>query len=229
MASHRSATTGAQHRNGRMKIAIVGSGRMGTALGTIWAKCGHDIIFSYARSDKRLAALAARLDARWADVASAVEQADAILLAVHWSRIEDVLSQTGAMTGKIVLNCCVPLDPSDSRLVLGTDRSGAEYLAEHRPEAAWVGCFNTAPSESFDAVFARRDRQQRPQSLCYGDHPEAKRQAKKLIEQVGFDPVDLGDLANARFVEPFAMVTAVLAYEQTGGPNLTYRFEKLRD
>ena len=97
-----------------------------------------------------------------------------------------------------------------------------------RPRARWVSCFNTSPSESFAPVFARRDRAPRPQMLCYGDDAEARRIADDLIRDVGFEPLEAGGLSTGRFAEPFAMVTAELAYSQPGGPALTYRFEKLR-
>lgn len=64
--------------------------------------------------------------------------------------------------------------------------------------------------------------------LVYGDDAGAKDVAGGLIRDIGFEPLEAGGLRTARFVEPFAMVTAELAYGQPGGPALTYRFEKLR-
>lgn len=50
--------------------------------------------------------------------------------------------------------------------------------------------------------------------------------AAELNEDIGYEPLDAGPLRTGRFAEPFAMVTAELAYEQAGGPKLTYRFSK---
>jgi predicted dinucleotide-binding enzyme len=113
--------------------------------------------------------------------------------------------------------------------VIGTTTSGAEQLARLRPQARWVASFNTSPSESFDGVFARKAKAPRPHLLVYGDDTEAKEVAGMLIRDIGFEPIEAGGVRTARFVEPFAMVTAELAYAQPGGPALTYRFEKLRD
>lgn len=212
-----------------MKIGIVGSGLMGAALGRIWAACGHEVTFSYARDRAKLDRLARDTGGSSGSVAEAVKGADALLLAVHWSRIDDVLDQAGDLDGKVVLNCCVPLDVSDTDLVVGTTTSGAEHLAALRPKARWVACFNTSPSESFAPVFVRKDEAQRPDLLVYGDDADAKTVAGDLIRDVGFEPREAGGLRTGRFVEPFAMVTAELAYGQPGGPALTYRFEKLRD
>ena len=72
-----------------MRIGILGSGLMGSKLGTILARAGHDVIFSYSRSQKKLERLAneAGKHARAGTPAEAVDDADAILLAVHWSRL----------------------------------------------------------------------------------------------------------------------------------------------
>ena len=212
-----------------MKIGILGSGLMGAKLGRLWAACGHDVTFAYSRDPAKLERLAGQCGAAHGSVGEAVAGAEAVLLAVHWSRIDDVLGQAGDLAGLVVLNCCVPLDDSDTDLVVGTTTSGAEELARLRPRARWVSCFNTSPSESFDGVFARKTQTPRPHLLVYGDDTGAKKIAGTLIRDIGFAPLEAGGLRTARFVEPFAMVTAELAYGQPGGPALTYRFDKLRD
>ena len=59
-----------------------------------------------------------------------------------------------------------------------------------------------------------------------GDDAKAKRTAARLIRDAGFDPTDVGPLRSARYVEPFTMLVARLAYEGDGGPELVYRFER---
>lgn len=211
-----------------MKIGILGSGLMGAKLGRLWADCGHEVTFAYSRDPAKLARLARESGGAQGSVAAAVAGADVLLLAVHWSRVADVLAQAGEMAGQVVLTCCVPLDESNTDLVVGPTSSGAEELARMRPKARWVSCFNTSPSESFAPVFARKGRTPAPQLLVCGDDAGAKAVAGGLIRDIGFEPLEAGALRNARFIEPFAMVTAELAYGQPGGPALIYRFEKLR-
>ncbi|MBB3139921.1 NADPH-dependent F420 reductase [Halomonas organivorans] len=211
-----------------MKIAILGSGLMGAKLGTIWARVGHEVSFSYSRRPDRLERLARDAGARAGTPAEAVAGADAVLLAVHWSRVEDVLALAGDLADQVVVNCCVPLDEHDRDLVMGTTTSGAEWLAERLPRARLVSAFNTSPSEALFGVFENReDAAPHPQLLYYGDDAGAKALARRLIEDVGYEPLDAGALRTARFVEPFAMVTAELAYGQPGGPGLVYRFDRL--
>lgn len=211
-----------------MKLGIIGSGLMGGKLGRLWAASGHDVTFSYSRDDDRRARMAHAAGAASGSVAQAVEGADALLLAVHWSRVPDALDQAGDLAGKVVLNCCVPLDEANRDLVVGTTSSGAEELARMRPRARWVSCFNTTPSESFAPVFDRKGQEPAPQVLTYGDDAGARQVAGRLIRDIGFEPLEAGGLRNGRFIEPFAMATVELAYVQPGGPALTYRFDKLR-
>lgn len=210
-----------------MKIGILGSGLMGGKLGMLWARSGHEVTFSYTRSSAKLDRLAREADARAGTVADAVKGAEALLLAVHWSRIDDVLGQAGDIAGRVVLNCCVPLDLQNRDLVVGVTTSGAEELARLRPQARWVAAFNTSPSEAFFDVFAGKENGPRPHLIHYGDDAGAKQVASGLVKDIGYEPLDAGPLRTARFAEPFAMVTAELAYAQPGGPKLTYRFAKL--
>lgn len=211
-----------------MKIGILGSGRMGGNLGRLWVSCGHDVTFSYARNPAKLHRLAGDCGGTSGTIAEAVAGADVVLLAVHWSRVGDVLELAGPLEGKVVLNCCVPLDDTDQELVVGRTTSGAEELARLRPGARWVSCFNTIPSESFAPVFARKGYGAAPQVLTYGDDAGAKEIAGQLIRDIGFEPLEAGGLRNGRFIEPFAMATVELAYVQPGGPALVYHFDKLR-
>src|SRR5512147_861759 len=101
-----------------MRIGILGSGLMGSKLGTIWAGAGHDVVFSYARSEQKLKRLAreAQGNARAGTPAEAAREADAVLLAVHWSRVDDVLAQAGALSGRVVVTCSLPMDAEDTKL-----------------------------------------------------------------------------------------------------------------
>ncbi|WP_306151289.1 NADPH-dependent F420 reductase [Roseovarius sp. MMSF_3281] len=211
-----------------MKIGILGSGLMGSKLGTLWARECHEVTFSYSRSAQKLERLARECDGFHGSVSHAVDTSDVLLLSVHWSRIQDVLEQAGDLSGKVVLNCCVPLNEANSEIIVGTTTSGAEELARLRPKARWVSCFNTVPSEAFGPVYSRKSGSRRPQVLIHGDDTGAKDVAGGLIREIGFEPREAGPLRTARFAEPFAMITAELAYSQPGGPALTYRFDKLR-
>jgi predicted dinucleotide-binding enzyme len=211
-----------------MRIGILGSGLMGGKLGTVLARAGHDVVFSYARNQQKLAMLAreAQGKARAGTPREAAHQADAVLLAVHWSRIKDVLNQTGDLSGKVILTCSLPMNDDNTELVVAHTSSGAEALAKMIPEARVVAAFNTIPSEVLFGVFEAKGKTSPPGLIYCGDHENAKMLAAELIRDVGFEPVDAGPLWIARYTEPFALLMAELAYEGQGGPELAYRFER---
>ena len=213
-----------------MRIGILGSGLMGAKLGTIFARAGHRVIFSYARSQAKLERLAheAGPNARAGTPRDAARESEVLLLAVHWSRLSDVLERAGDLSGRIVVSCSLPMSKDDSRLVIARTSSGAEALAKRVPRARVVSAFHTVPSEVLFGVYAARRRAKRPHVVYCGDDAKSKRVAARLIRDVGFDAVDAGPLRIARYTEPFALLIAQLAYEGRGGPELAYRFERFR-
>ncbi len=210
-----------------MKIGILGSGLMGGKLGTIFARSGHDVVFSYAKTKGKLERLAKEAGAKGkaGTVAEAAEGAEALLLAVHWSRVDDVLKQAGNLSGKVILTCSLPMDAGNSGLVLGLTTSGAEELAKKAPKAKVVGAFNTIPSEVLFGVFEVKSKSSMPSLVYCGDDLGAKRTAAGLIRDVGFEPFDLGGLKAARYTEPFALMVAEIAYGGTKSPEMAYQFK----
>ncbi len=210
-----------------MRIGILGSGLMGGKLGTIFARAGHEVVFSYARSNDKLKRLVRNTqgNARAGTPGEAAKEADALLLAVHWSRVDDVLKQAGDLSDKVIVTCSLPMDVGNTKLIMGTTTSGAEELAKKVPQAHVVAAFQTVPSEVLFGVYETRRKATRPSLVYCGDDQSAKDVAAKLIDDAAFDPVDAGPLRIARYTEPFALLVAHLAYEGEGGPELAYRFE----
>src|SRR5882762_1560483 len=100
----RARATPKRWRNGRvsdMRIGILGSGLMGGKLGTLFARAGHEVVFSYARSNEKLKSLAKEAggNAAAGSVREAAQDAGALLLAVHWLRMDDILKQAGDLSG----------------------------------------------------------------------------------------------------------------------------------
>jgi hypothetical protein len=211
-----------------MRVGILGSGLMGGKLGGIFAQAGHEVIFSYARSKAKLERLArdAKGKARPGTPRDAAQEADALLLAVHWSRVDDVLKQAGDVSGKVIVTCSLPMDANNTRLIVANTSSGAEELTKKIAKARVVSAFNTVPSEVLFGVYEARRKKARPSLVFCGDDKSGKAVAAELIRDTGFDPVDAGPLQIARYTEPFALLVAQLAYEGDGGPELAYRFER---
>jgi 8-hydroxy-5-deazaflavin:NADPH oxidoreductase len=201
---------------------------MGGKLGTLFARTGHEVVFSYARSREKLERLAREAGgtAQAGTPKEAAREADAILLAVHWSRVDHVLKQADSLSGKVILTCSLPMNEADTELVVAHTSSGAEELAKKAGGAAVVSAFGSVPSEVLFPVFEARESGTLPNLLYCGDDDGAKEVAAQLIRDVGFDPTDVGPLSSARYIEPFTMLIAKLAYDGDDGPELAYRFER---
>ena len=148
-----------------MRIGILGSGLMGAKLGTLFVRAGHDVTFSYARSERKLKKLAkdakGRGRARAGTPAEAASDADVLLLAVHWSRVDDVLKQAGDVAGKVIVTCCLPMNKDDTELVVAHTSSAAEELAKKVRKARIVSAFGTVPSEVLFGVYEARKKKNR--------------------------------------------------------------------
>jgi predicted dinucleotide-binding enzyme len=119
------------------------------------------------------------------------------------------------------------MNADDTGLVIAHTSSGAEELAKKVPDSDVISAFGTVPSEVLFAVFDVRRRKNRPSLLYCGDDSKAKKIAAGLISDVGFEPEDVGPLETARYLEPFTLLIAKLAYDGDANPALAYRFERL--
>jgi predicted dinucleotide-binding enzyme len=202
-----------------MNIGIIGAGNMGSGLGKIWGMKGHEIIFSFSRSQEKLKSLAATLPKAKAGTPAEAAQSDVILLSTRWSDVPEALKQAGSLNNRIVIDCTNPLKPDLSGLELGHTTSAAEEIARMAPGAKVVKAFNTA----FAQVYEERSRlfgSRRATMLYCGDAAEAKSVVARLITDVGFDPVDCGPLTAARLIEPVAMLMITLGYGMKMGTNM---------
>ena len=201
---------------------------MGGKLGTIFGRPGHDVVFSYAHSERKLKRLAREAGKR-ASAGTPREAADAgaLLLAVHWSRVNDVWEQAGDVSGKVIVTCSLPMNASDTALAVAHTSSGAEVLARklRRPTSCApsarcrVKCSSTCSAQSGERGVDRVS--------CTAGMTGTQNRST-LIRDVGFEAVDAGPLKIARYLEPFALAMAPLAYERDSGPEIAYRIEHFK-
>ena len=190
-----------------MRIGIIGAGNIGSGLGTLFARNGHEVMFSYSRDPQKTRRVAEQAgpNAQPGTPEQAACFGDVVVLAVGWGAVPDALRVAGSLDGKTLVSCVNPLTPDFSGLVVGTTTSGAEEIAKMVPGAHVV--------EAFLNVFAgilhsgnMRFGTDVPSVFYCGDNASAKAAVAKLITEVGLEPVDSGPLRNARFVEPTAML-----------------------
>jgi len=209
-----------------LKVAILGTGAVGAALGARWAKAGHGVTFGsrQPQSEKVLQIVEkCGSAAKACSPAQAVANAEAILLAVPWSVARQTLSELGDLRGRPVIDCTNPLLPDLSGIELGHSTSAAEQIAAAAPSARVVKAFNTASVKVMnDPQFADH----RAAMFYCGDDAAAKAVVQKLIVDIGFEPVDAGPLASARYLEPLAMLYIHLAFKQGWGSNCAFKVMK---
>ena len=206
-----------------MKIAIIGAGNVGGALGKGWAAKGHSVYFGVPepQSEKTLALLKSiGANARAGNVQDAAANAEIVVFATPWNAAQNAVATAGNLAGKIVIDCMNPLAPDLSGLVFVHTTSAAEQVASWAKGARVVKAFNTTGAANMaDSRYAGG----KPVMCIAGDDAAAKKSVSQLAADLGFDAVDAGPLKNARLLEPFAMLWIYLAVKQGLGPNIAFQ------
>lgn len=201
-----------------MRIGILGTGTLAAALGEGWARAGHDLVIG-GRSSDRAERLARRLGrtASAAPPREAVTGSDAVLLAVSWDGVEEMLALAGASGGTLAGTPL--LDPTNAVAhgvgVLLTERgtSMARRIAELAPGAHVVKAFHLFPADRWTSL-PGSDRAPVTVATC-GDDLTALRVAGDLVRDVGAVPAVLGGLDRARQLEEVAGFVIGLAFSGT--------------
>jgi predicted dinucleotide-binding enzyme len=146
--------------------------------------------------------------------------AEIVALCVPWHVAKDALSSTGDLSGKVLIDCTNPLNANATELVLGGTTSAAEQIQQWYPQACVVKAFNNLGFVLLgDADFNR----QLADGFYCGDDPAAKEIAATLIGNVGWHPVDVDPLRNARYPEAMAMLWINIALHQKRGPDFAFK------
>jgi predicted dinucleotide-binding enzyme len=192
-----------------VRIAVIGAGNVGGALGTAFSAVGHDVVFGVRdpSSDKTLAAVAAASGSRATTPSGAVDGADLVVFALRWDAVADTVASLPSLDVRVVIDAM-------NRLGSEFDRSSSEDLADLLPGARVVKAFNTT---GFENMTTARDRQTKAAMFVAGDDVDAKRVAMDLATQIGFEPYDAGPLANANVLEDMVKVWLAMTREHGRG------------
>jgi predicted dinucleotide-binding enzyme len=190
-----------------MRIAILGAGSVGGALGQGWSRVGHRIVYGVPnpKDPKHAAVARAAGGADVTGVGQAVNGAEAIVLAVPWPAVPDAITACGNLAGRIVIDVTNPLrmGADGLELALGYDRSGAEFVAGLAKGAAVFKAMNQV---GFEVMANSSDYPARPVMFVAGDDARAKPLVMGLVSDLGFEALDTGGLKIARLLEPYAML-----------------------
>ena len=182
-------------------IAIVGTGNVGSALGTEFAQQGHTIIYGSRNPDRHSVQelVAATGDSASATISSdAVKNADIVVLAVPGLAVQEVLESLGDLSGKIIIDPTNPLARKDLKFYHGAETSNTELIQSLAPGADVVKAFNTLSTEFMvDPSLAGG-----PVSIpLAGNSSGAKDVVAELIKNMGLEPIDVGGAGRAKLLE----------------------------
>jgi hypothetical protein len=199
-----------------MRIAIIGAGNVGGALGKAFATVGHDVVFGVRDPDsaKTLVALSDIPSATAAAPSQAVDGADVIVLALRPVAIGPMVKELPPLADRIVIDAMNRFDGDPLR-------STTDDLAELLPGAKLAKAFNTT---GFENLSSARDRESPVVMFVAADDADAKRAAMRLAAEIGFEPEDAGGLANARPLEE--MVRVWIALTQTHGRTIGFALSR---
>lgn len=195
-----------------MKIGLIGAGNVGAKLGQLLKDAGYKV--SLCGSDTALTAQ---------EIAAL---SDVVILALPYTAAADALAPVAdALKGKIVVDATNPLQENWAPLDLGADTSGAEEIAKLLPDAQVVKAFNTVFADTMTSE--RQDRNgQTISAFVAGDEAGAVATVAKLAADMGFAPVTLSALSNARYLEAMAHLNIALAVGEGGGTNAAFLYHR---
>lgn len=187
-----------------MKIAIIGAGSVGGALGAALSAVGHTVVFGVRDpdSDKCRTALAGAPGSAAMLPAEAVAGADLVAFALRPDALPETAAGLPSMAGRIVIDAMNRLAGGDPA------RSTSQDLVELLPGARVVKAFNTI---GFENLATARGRAVPAAMFVAGDDPDAKATVLALAADLGFRAEDAGPLANAKALEEMVRIWLAIA------------------
>jgi len=190
-----------------VKVGIIGSGKVGKALGAWAASVGFAVAFTSRTKEHAVeAAQNAGPGARSLDIATLIAESDLLLLTLPFGEIVNTLQPfADHLNAKTLIDVTNPITPDRRDLTIGHSNSGAEEIARHFPMTNVVKAFNAVFAEVYASQDPRIEGQ--PITMFYaGNDRQSKEHVRGLIMRLGFDAVDAGPLKNARYLEPLSLL-----------------------
>jgi NADPH-dependent F420 reductase len=196
-----------------MKIAIIGTGNVGKNLGEAFEK-NNEVVYGSRDPESAKAKLNGK---NVTTVEEAAKSADVIVLAVPYRAAkESIHEMKNNEKDKILIDVCNPLD-EDLKWIKGFHESAAEEIAKHAKGAKVVKAFNTIFAENMRTGQLGNNKLT---TFIAGDDEDAKGKVIELARGIGMEPVDVGALEKARYIEPAGLLLIELGYGKKLGTNI---------
>lgn len=206
-----------------MRIAFLGHGHVGAPLADHVQRAGHDVVIARNEANPTSADAVLRRNPalQVAPASDAVAGADLVVLAVPFPAVEGVLAPlAGRLAGAVLVDATNPVGPGMSH-GLGSARSGAQLVAEIVPGARVVKAFSVYGFENLeDNRFPAAN--VRPMMPIAGDDPAAKAIVAALADALGWEPLDVGGLAQALHLEHMTLLWVRMVRAGGHSPRLVW-------
>lgn len=197
-----------------MKIAIFGTGNVGSRLAALMRAAGHEVL------------LCGRVGGEGRHTFAAGTSAEVVVLAIPYTAAAEVLAPLAAeLAGKLVIDCTNPLQADWSPLRLGEENSAAETLARLLPQSRLVKAFNTIFADVMTPERQNRGGL-RISAFVAGDDSAARQRVATLAADIGFAPVEVGPLSMARYLEAMAHLNIQIAVGQGNGTDAAFMYHQ---
>jgi NADPH-dependent F420 reductase len=209
-----------------MRIAVIGSGSVGTGLARSWSKLSHSVVIgSRSPESERVVDLVTEIGngVSAAALGESIAEADVIVLAVPWSAAETSLNVLGDLSDRVLIDATNPF-VKGLNLEIGHNDSGGEQIARWAEGAHVVKALNIVDARLLDGQ--KLDDREISIPIC-GDDKDAKRIASDLIAELGFDVIDAGKLEISRLLEPLCLLMIKMSMKKSLGNEIG--FKVLRD
>ncbi|MBW4623155.1 MAG: NADPH-dependent F420 reductase [Cyanosarcina radialis HA8281-LM2] len=206
-----------------MKVAFIGIGQVGSALAGQLVKLGHTVTIAARNpnSDTVKTAIAKYPDLKVASPPAAVVDAEVIFLATPFAANQSALEAAGDLAGKILVDCTNPIAANLTH-GLNNERSGSELVQSFVPAAKVVKAFTIYGFENFADSSYPGYGNLKPAMLIAGDDAAAKKVVSKLCEELGWEPVDTGNLSMSLHLEHMTLLWIKMARVQGLGAGFVW-------
>lgn len=206
-----------------MNLGILGAGNMGGTLGKVWAQKGNEVFFG-TRSPEKALELSKSVNMRAGSYEDAATFGDVVFIGTPWSATESLLkSLSKPLAGKIIIDCTNALAADFLSLSIPPTTSAGELVQSWLPNSKVVKAYNTIGAKvllnpNYNGTLAT--------GFYCGNDTDAKKTVAKLITQSGFEPIDCGELIQARTLEAMTLLFLNLAFKQGMGGQIAFTLLK---